>query len=142
MARAVLAGQPREIIDKFLYDIIKEVVMHEVGHTLGLRHNFKASTIYSLDEIKKRRTTGEATTGSVMDYNPTLFFPKDALGGHFITPTIGPYDHWAIEYGYRPADGKYEPPETQEDEKDEHDAKTAKLASASSGHPDIPEDVL
>ena len=107
LAHSVLAGQPQEVIDRFLYDVIKETVMHEVGHTLGLRHNFKASTIYSLDEIKRRRTTGEATLGSVMDYSPTLLFADNATEGHFTTPTIGPYDYWAIEYGYRPFDGTY-----------------------------------
>jgi len=106
-SRSMLAGQNQEVIDRFLYDVIKEVVMHEVGHTLGLRHNFKASSVYSVEEIAKRRTTGEATCGSVMDYNPVLFFHENAHEGHFITPTIGPYDYWAIEYGYRPFDGKY-----------------------------------
>ncbi len=106
LAQAVLAGQPPEVAERFLYDVVKEVVMHEVGHTLGLRHNFAASTIYTIDEIQKRRETGEATVGSVMDYNPILFFAKNATDGHFITPTLGPYDYWAIEYGYRPFDGK------------------------------------
>lgn len=103
---AVLAGQPREVVERFLYDIIKEVVMHEVGHTLGLRHNFKASSIYTLEEIQKRRATNEATAGSVMDYNATLLLPDNPTEGRFVTPTLGPYDYWAIEYGYRPYDGK------------------------------------
>ena len=97
VAHAVLADQPKEVIDRFLYDVIKEVVSHEVGHTLGLRHNFKASTIYSLDEIKKRRDTDEPTCGSVMDYNPVLFLSENATEGHFVTPGIGPYDYWAID---------------------------------------------
>jgi len=109
LGMATLAGQPPEVIDRFLYDCIKEVVTHEVGHTLGLRHNFKASSIYSLEEIQRRRTTGEPTCGSVMDYNPALLFLKNATEGHFITPTLGPYDYWAIEYGYRPFDGDYKP---------------------------------
>lgn len=109
VARAVLGDQPPEVVDRLLYDAVKEVVTHEVGHTLGLRHNFKASTIYSLDEIKKRRKTDEATCGSVMDYNPILFFTDNAIDGRFITPTIGPWDYWVIEYGYRPADGTYKP---------------------------------
>jgi hypothetical protein len=107
LAHTVLAGQPREVIDRFLYDIIKEVVMHEVGHTLGLRHNFKASSIWTLKEIKQRKANGEATTGSVMDYNPVLFFAQQPTEGNFVTPTIGPYDYWAVEYGYRPFDGNY-----------------------------------
>jgi hypothetical protein len=125
VAGAVLSGEPKEVIERFLYDVIKEVACHEVGHTLGLRHNFAASSIYSLDEIKNRRTTDLATSGSIMDYNPVLFFKDKCTEGHFITPTIGPYDHWAIEYGYRPYDEKY----TAELEK-----------NAPSGKSDIPKD--
>lgn len=106
VAHAAVSGAPPEVIDRLLYDVVKEVVMHEVGHTLGLRHNFKASSIYSVEEIKRRRMTGEATVGSVMDYNPTLIFSENTLDGHFITPTLGPYDYWAIEYGYKPFDGQ------------------------------------
>ncbi len=116
VAHAMMAGQPKEAIDKLLYDVIKEVVMHEVGHTLGLRHNFKASTIFSVDEIKQRRGTGDHLVGSVMDYNPVLFFEDKTLEGHFITPTLGPWDYWVIEYGYRPADGSYEPPAPKDEE--------------------------
>ncbi|MCP4591495.1 MAG: DUF5117 domain-containing protein [bacterium] len=124
---ALLAGQPKEVMDRFLYDIIKEVVTHEVGHTLGLRHNFKASSIYTLEEIKKRRTTGEATCGSVMDYNPALLFKDSAIEGHFVTPVIGPYDYWAIEYGYRPFDSSYKSP-GQEDEAESEDEGKEKKA--------------
>ncbi|MFO0838771.1 MAG: zinc-dependent metalloprotease [Phycisphaerae bacterium] len=87
---------------------IKEVVTHEVGHTLGLRHNFKASSWLGMDEIKRRRNeTDEPTVASVMDYNPLLFFADDDIEKvrHVMTPGIGPYDMWAIEYGYR-APGK------------------------------------
>lgn len=107
VAGTILAGAPKEVIERFLYDVIKEVACHEVGHTLGLRHNFASSYIYSLQEIKNRRKTDQPTVGSIMDYNPVLFFKESALEGHFITPTIGPYDDWAIEYGYRPFDEKY-----------------------------------
>ncbi len=139
VAGAALAGQPKEVIDRFLYDVIKEVVTHEVGHTLGLRHNFKASTIYSLEEIRRRRTTGEATCGSVMDYNPALFFAgKDAVEGHFITPTIGPYDYWAIEYGYRPFDGTYEGKKKKD--AGEKEEKT-KEAPAKAAEPEVPAEI-
>ncbi len=122
VAHALLADHPKEVIEQFLYDVVKEVVMHEVGHTLGLRHNFKASSIWSIDEIKERKARGEATTGSVMDYNPVLFFVDKPLDGRFVTPTIGPYDYWAIEYGYRPADGSQKPAD-KEGKKDEDDDK-------------------
>jgi len=116
LAGLMLAGQPPQVMERFLYDVIKEVVMHEVGHTLGLRHNFAASSVYSLDEIRRRRTTGEPTCGSVMDYNPVLFFRQGATEGHFITPTLGPYDYWAIEYGYRPSGAAAGPVEKKEAE--------------------------
>lgn len=125
LGRALLSGRPADVIEDFLYDVVKEVVMHEVGHTLGLRHNFKASSIWPLDEIQKRRAEGLATTGSVMDYNPVLFFKENATKGDFLTPTIGPYDYWAIEYGYRPADGSYESGPTKEAEPRSGDLKTA-----------------
>ncbi len=128
LAHAVLADQPKDVINRLLYDAVKEVVTHEVGHTLGLRHNFKSSSIYSLEEIRQRQKTGEALVGSVMDYNPILFFGDDPTEGHFITPTIGPYDYWAIEYGYRPADGSYKPkkPEGKEEEEPEEDKEGEK----------------
>jgi hypothetical protein len=108
----VLAGATgRKIPERLVGEVIKETISHEVGHTLGLRHNFKASSWLSLDEIKRRRdTTDDSMSASVMDYNPTLFFANDDIDKvrHFISPTIGPYDYWAIEYGYRiaaPQDG-------------------------------------
>ncbi len=110
LAHAFLATAQPDIKEQYLYDVIKEVVMHEVGHTLGLRHNFKASSVWSVEEIVSRREAGQPTTGSVMDYNPVLFFADGSTRGNFLTPTIGPYDHWAIEYGYRPFDGSYKAP--------------------------------
>jgi hypothetical protein len=108
----VLAGATgRKIPERLIGEVIHEIISHEVGHTLGLRHNFKASSWLPLDEIKRRRdSTDEATTASVMDYNPTLYFTGDDVEKvrHFTTPTIGPYDYWTIEYGYRtpgPQDG-------------------------------------
>jgi hypothetical protein len=85
--------------EEYLGGILREVVMHEVGHTLGLRHNFKASAWLSLDEYVHRQ--GEANVGSVMDYNP-IYVPPDpeAPRGEWVTPTLGPYDYWAIEHGY------------------------------------------
>jgi hypothetical protein len=95
-------GLPDELIAQGL----KEVVMHEVGHTLGLRHNFKASswkTLAQIDEAAKGKD--EATVASVMDYTPTNIAPKGAKQGLYYPQTIGPYDYWAIEYGYKSAEG-------------------------------------
>jgi hypothetical protein len=110
LAQSVLGDQPPEVMDRLVFDVVKHVVTHEVGHTLGLRHNFKGSTVYTLDQIKARRRTGEATTGSIMDYNPITCTHDHPTEGSFLSPTLGPWDYWAIEYGYRPGDCKYEPP--------------------------------
>jgi hypothetical protein len=108
MANLAVAAQGKKIPDRFIGEVIKEIVSHEVGHTLGLRHNFKASAWLSEAEIKRRRdTTDDALVSSVMDYNPPVFFAGDDITKikHFISPCIGPYDFWAIEYGYKPAGG-------------------------------------
>ena len=54
----------------FVGPLLSELVCHEVGHTIGLRHNFKASTIHSIQEINTESFKGRPQTGSVMDYNP------------------------------------------------------------------------
>ena len=85
---------------------LKEVTMHEVGHTLGLRHNFKGSTYRSLADLNdpaKARDGG--MVASIMDYNPPNIVPKGVKQGDFYPSTIGPYDYWAIEYGYRQVAG-------------------------------------
>lgn len=89
--------------EELLGQAIKEVVMHEVGHSLGLRHNFKASTMLSLAEINDTEITRKkGIAGSVMDYNPLNISRKGEKQGDYATTTIGPYDYWAIEYAYKP----------------------------------------
>ena len=92
--------------DELLSQMIKEVVMHEVGHSLGLRHNFHASTMLTADQINDPSITRvKGMVASVMDYAPMNIAPKGQKQGDFITTTIGPYDYWAIEYAYKPIDG-------------------------------------
>jgi hypothetical protein len=91
--------------DEFLGQAIKEVVMHEVGHSLGLRHNFKASIMLKPEQINDTSITHvKGMTGSVMDYNPINVAPKGQKQGDFASTTIGPYDYWAIAYAYTPND--------------------------------------
>jgi hypothetical protein len=111
MAAMALAARdalkPGETVpDDLVNQAIKEVVMHEVGHTLGLRHNFKASTMLANDQLHDTKITREkGLVGSVMDYSPVNLAPKGVKQGDYYTTTIGPYDYWAIEYGYKPLTG-------------------------------------
>lgn len=86
----------------FVGPLLKDLVMHEVGHTLGLRHNFKASSIHTLAEMNTPEFKGNKTiTGSVMDYTPlNINFQDGPSQGDFNQISIGSYDYWAIEYGY------------------------------------------
>lgn len=107
MLSLVTAAQSKDgkIPERLIGEMIRNIVSHEVGHTLGLRHNFKASTWLSPDEIKAARDKGNVPLyASVMDYDALILFPGDRieLVKHITTPVIGPYDYWAIEYGYGP----------------------------------------
>lgn len=92
-----------EVEQKLMHEYLVEVTAHEVGHTLGLRHNFRASSMLNpaeLMDIEKTSKTGQS--GSVMDYNPLVIAPEGKKQGNFVPVTLGPYDYWAIEYAYKP----------------------------------------
>lgn len=96
--RELLDGVPAEFVGPLLADL----VAHEAGHTLGLRHNFKASSVYTLQEINSESFKGQKTfCTSVMDYTPlNVNLTGEGVQGDFAPIDIGPYDMWAIEYGY------------------------------------------
>lgn len=98
--------QSPEQLEKLIMQGLKECAMHEVGHTLGLSHNFRASAYYSLEDLNDPEKTRETGLGmSVMDYNPVNIMPSGMKQGDYFSTTIGPYDVWAIEYGYKPLKG-------------------------------------
>ncbi len=92
--------------EAFVQGYMKDVTMHEVGHTLGLRHNFRSSRVYTEAQLADPAFTAKhGISGSVMEYAalnlaaPGVPLPKQ---GTVFNATIGPYDYWAIEYAYRP----------------------------------------
>lgn len=92
----------------FVGPMLADLVSHEVGHTLGLRHNFKASSIYSENKINSYEIKGEKPfAGSVMDYIPVNINRESGpVQGDYAMRGIGPYDFWAIEYGYTSGETK------------------------------------
>jgi hypothetical protein len=92
--------------EAFVHAYVKEVITHEVGHTLGLRHNFRASTVYTPEQLSDPEFTKQnGIVGSVMDYAPFNIPLKGQKKADYVHPGLGPYDYWAVEYGYKPLDG-------------------------------------
>ncbi len=91
----------------FVRQAVKWVVMHEVGHTLGLQHNFRssASTPYAKlhDEVWAR---DNGVYSSVMEYPTVNIAPKGQRNGAYYTPGVGSYDRWVISYAYTPDDAR------------------------------------
>ncbi len=96
------------IPDWFVEPLLRDLVLHEVGHTLGLRHNFKASTQYTVAEINSPQIKGQKPfAASVMDYiGPNMAIENGKIVGDVSMLDIGVYDKWAIEYGYTMGDTK------------------------------------
>ena len=91
------------IARQFVQDYVKEAIMHEVGHALGLRHNFRASRAYTEAQLADAEfTRAHGTSGSVMEYNAVNLPSPGQTGGVPFHTALGPYDYWAIEYAYKP----------------------------------------
>ena len=89
----------------YINQFVREVTAHEVGHTLGLRHNFHGSAMLSPAELNNTEITRKrGLVASVMDYNGVNLAPQGTKQGDFFTSKIGAYDEWAIAYGYTPID--------------------------------------
>lgn len=113
----IQAGTLDEAAQKMKYDtdlmgqLIRFVSSHEVGHTLGLRHNFGSSSTVPVDSLRSRAFVEKyGHTPSIMDYARFNYVaqPEDSIPREGIFPRIGDYDCWAIEWGYKPMWNAYD----------------------------------
>ena len=94
------AIEMKRLIDEALHLLI----LHEIGHTLGLNHNMKATQLHSIEDVHNPKITGRiGLSGSVMDYHSINIAPPGVEQGQYYDTKPGPYDHWAIEFGYSEA---------------------------------------
>ncbi len=90
--------------DKLMGDLIRFVSSHEVGHTLGLRHNYGSSSTVPVEKLRdKAWVEANGHTPSIMDYARFNYVaqPEDNISAKGLYPRIGDYDKWAIEWGYK-----------------------------------------
>jgi hypothetical protein len=102
--------------DQLMGELIRYVAAHEVGHTLGFQHNMKASSMYTLQQVRDRNWVREnGHTPTLMDYSRFNYVaqPEDKIAVADLIPKIGPYDKWATMWGYKPIPGA----KTPDDEK-------------------------
>lgn len=100
-------GGPTVSRDAYVNEYLSEAVCHEVGHCLGLRHNFAGSTYLTTQQLGDAKLTAtKGTTASVMDYTPPNAPAVLEGKGSIFMPTVGSYDMWAIKYGYTKVDAK------------------------------------
>lgn len=93
-----------EFDDELMGELIRFVSSHEVGHALGLRHNFAASNATPVEKLRDKAWVEEhGHTTSIMDYARFNYVaqPEDHIGPAGLYPRIGDYDKWAIEWGYK-----------------------------------------
>jgi Met-zincin/Domain of unknown function (DUF5117)/Domain of unknown function (DUF5118) len=132
-------AQTLPLPDDLVGELIRYVVAHEVGHTLGFPHNMKASSSYTVDELRNKEFTEKnGTEASIMDYGRFNYVAQPGDGARLI-PIIGPYDEFAVEWGYKEfKDAKDYPAEKKE--LDSIVSRQRNDAKVRFGHPNPGED--
>lgn len=98
--------------DDLMGRLVQFVVAHEIGHTLGFQHNFKASSLYTLTQVRdKEWVKTNSHTPTLMDYARFNYVaqPEDGIAVEDLVPKVGPYDTWATMWGYKPIPGAATP---------------------------------
>lgn len=109
-----LLGAPfseQAALKTYANDYLRALTAHEVGHVLGLRHNFLGSTLLAPEALNDPQISrSQGLVSSVMDYAPPNLAPPTLPQGEYFPTRLGAYDLWAVEYGYKPISG---PPQTE-----------------------------
>ncbi|MBR8834237.1 MAG: zinc-dependent metalloprotease [Stigonema ocellatum SAG 48.90 = DSM 106950] len=91
-------------VKDYIHQYLRLIIAHEVGHTLGLRHNFRGSTLLSPKEMNNTEITHKkGLVSSVMGYIPPNIAPQGTKQGDYFPIMVGLYDQWVIQYGYTPS---------------------------------------
>ena len=94
-------AQSLPLSDELIGELLQYVTSHEVGHSLGFRHNMKASSSYTVEQLRNKEFTKKfGVEASIMDYGRFNYVAQPGDGARLI-PIIGPYDDFAVEWGYR-----------------------------------------
>ncbi|MGY5851382.1 zinc-dependent metalloprotease [Salegentibacter sp. F14] len=104
--KKISAGDP--VPKEYINEFVRWVTMHEVGHTLGLRHNFRSSIDTPMDKLYERKWAKEkGVFSSAMEYPTVNIHPNSKdKDGYYYNPGVGSYDRWVISYGYTPDNEK------------------------------------
>lgn len=115
-------SQALPLSDELMGELLAYVTSHEVGHSLGFRHNMKASSSYTVEQLRDKAFTAKnGVEASIMDYGRFNYVAQPGDGARLI-PIIGPYDEFATEWGYR----EFPDAKTYDQEKKELDKITAR----------------
>jgi hypothetical protein len=101
-------AQKLPLPDELMGQLMRYVLAHEIGHTLGFQHNMKSSSTYTIEQIRDPKWVKEnGHSPSIMDYARFNYVaqPEDGIAVADLIPKIGPYDKWATHWGYAPIPG-------------------------------------